>query len=123
MGICVCVISGNVTRDAEMRQTSSGVTITKFTLAYNLRRKVQGDWAYVPNFIDVTVFGRLGEKICERLTKGANVTVQGELEQSTWEKEGQKHSKFGIVADAVDVAKAQRSTQEQASLYDSDCPF
>ena len=124
MGICVCVISGNVTRDAEMRQTSTGKTVTNFTLAYDLRRMKQGEWQYVPNYLDVKIWGTYGEKICERLTKGAAVTVVGELEQSTWEKDGIKRTKFEITASSIDVQKrAETRRTEQASLYDSDCPF
>jgi single-strand DNA-binding protein len=126
MGICVCVISGNVTRDAEMRQTSNGKTVTNFTLAYNLRRMKQGEWQYVPNYLDVKIWGTYGEKVCERLVKGAAVTVVGELEQSTWEKDGIKRTKFEIIASTVDVQKrtnAPKDDQYQASLYDSDCPF
>jgi len=105
MSINRVVISGNLTRDPELRSTASGMAILKMGIAVNDRRKNQqsGEWEDVPNFFDVVVFGQRGESLSRFLSKGSKVAIEGKLRWSSWETpEGDKRSKVEIVADDIE---------------------
>lgn len=96
----VC-ITGNLTRDPELRTLASGMSVCKLGVAVNGRRKEAGEWIDAPNFFDVTVWGAQGENAARYLVKGRPVAIDGRLEWSQWEKDGQKRSKVEIVAESV----------------------
>ena len=72
MSINRVIISGNLTRDPELRSTAGGTSVLGFGVAVNDRRKNQqtGEWEDYPNFVDCTMFGTRGEKLQPYLTKG-----------------------------------------------------
>jgi len=110
MSINRVVISGNLTRDPELRATSGGTSVLKMGVAVNDRRKNQqtGEWEDVPNFVDVTVFGARGEALARFLSKGAKVAIEGKLRWSQWEsKEGDKRSKLEVIADEVEFLSSR----------------
>ena len=98
-------ISGNLTRDPELRSTAGGTQILSFGIAVNDRRRNQqtGEWEDVPNFIDCVVFGQRAEALSRFLSKGSKVALEGKLRFSSWEtKEGQRRSKLEVVVDEVE---------------------
>ena len=96
------MLAGNATRDAELTFAGSGMAITSFGLAYNTRKQVNGEWEDGdPQFFDVKVFGKMAENVAESIRKGMRVSVTGRLQQSSWEKDGERKSKIEIVADTV----------------------
>ena len=97
------VLTGNLTRDPELRTTSGGTSVCKLGLAVNARRKnaQTGEWEEKPNYFRVTVFGRLAENCHEYLAKGRSVGVDGRLEWSQWERDGQKRESIDVIADTV----------------------
>ena len=100
----VC-ITGNLTRDPELRSTPGGMAILKMGIAVNDRRKNQqsGEWEDSPNFFDVVVFGQRGESLSRFLSKGSKIAVEGKLRWSQWETpEGDKRSKVEIIADDIE---------------------
>jgi single-strand DNA-binding protein len=109
MSINRVVISGNLTRDPELRATGSGMSVLKMGVAVNDRRKNQqtGEWEDYPNFVDVTVFGARGEALSRFLSKGAKVAIEGKLRWSQWETDGQKRSKLEVVADEVEFLSSR----------------
>lgn len=110
----VC-ISGNLTRPPELRQTAGGSQVLGFGVAVNDRRKNQqtGQWEDVPNFVDVTVFGKRAEPLSRYLHKGDKVAVEGRLRYSSWEgKDGSKRSKLEVVADEVDLMQRRQASEE-----------
>ena len=110
MGINSVVISGNLTRDPELRATSSGMNVLKMGVAVNDRRKNQqtGEWEDVPNFVDVTVFGARAEALSRFLSKGAKVAIEGKLRWSQWENPaGEKRSKLEVVADEIEFMSSR----------------
>ena len=131
MSINKTIISGNLTRDAEVKRTQSGMAIVTFCVAVNERRKNNqtGEWDDYANFIDVTWFGTRAEKCAGVLVKGAKVTVEGHLRQERWEREGQKHSKLCVILDEIELPPRQQGQftppvqKQQPSLYGSDIPF
>ena len=96
-------ITGNLTRDPEVKITGAGTTLATFSIANNRSYKDKNDeWVEETSYFDVTCWGQLGEDVAEVLEKGIKVQVTGRLKQDTWETpEGDKRSKVGIVADDV----------------------
>ena len=148
MSINRVVISGNLTRDPELRQTAGGLPVLGFGVAVNDRRKNQstGEWEDYPNFVDCTMFGARAASVAKFLSKGAKVAIEGKLRWSQWEKDGQKRSKLEVIVDELDFmsrngnqsapqvsphpqdASAYHAMQEISGgaavpVYESDIPF
>ena len=104
------VLTGNLTRDPELRSTSSGTAVCSLRIASNTRRKgPPGDWEDKPNFFDVTVWGAQGENCARYLSRGRPVAVDGRLEWREWETpEGQKRQAIDIIADSVQFLSSPR---------------
>ena len=98
----VVVLTGNLTRDPELRSTVSGTSVCKLRLAVNSRRKDGQEWVDKPNYFDVTVWGAQGENCANYLSKGRPVAVEGRLDWREWEdKEGNKRQTVEIIANTV----------------------
>jgi len=106
----VC-ISGNLTRDPEMRSTGSGMAIMQLRMAVNDRRKnpQSGEWEDAPNYVGVVVFGQRAESLSRYLSKGSKIVVDGKLRWSEWDDKntGEKRSKLEVVADDIDFASGR----------------
>jgi len=110
MSINRVVISGNLTRDSELRATAGGMDVLKLGVAVNDRRKNQstGEWEDVPNFIDVTLFGARATALARYLKKGTKVAIEGRLRWSQWETpDGDKRSKLEVVAEEIEFLSAR----------------
>ena len=109
MSINKVVISGNLTRDPELRQTANGFPVLGFGVAVNDRRKNQqtGEWEDYPNFIDCTMFGARAESVSRFLSNGSKVAIEGKLRWSQWERDGQKRSKIEVVVDEIEFMTAR----------------
>ena len=102
-------ISGNITREPEMRYTPSGVSKVTFGVAVNRswRNQQTQEWEEQTSFFNVVAWRQLAENVSASLTKGSRVVVSGRLEQRSWETEsGEKRSVVEVVAD--DVAPSLR---------------
>ncbi|MDR1747813.1 MAG: single-stranded DNA-binding protein [Spirochaetaceae bacterium] len=97
------ILIGRLTRDAELKYTSGGMAVCKFSLALNRRRKNGDQWVEEANFFDIVLWGRAGEAINQYLIKGKQVAVEGELRQNRWEQDGQARSKVEIMATNVQL--------------------
>lgn len=99
----VVVITGNLTRDPELRHTGGGTPVCDLRVAVNSRRKDQsGNWVDKPNFFDVTVWGAQGENCANYLSRGRPVAVEGRLDWREWEaKDGGKRQAVQIIANTV----------------------
>ena len=97
------IITGNLTRDPELRSTQSGTSVCSLRVAVNGRRKDEGgQWVDKPNYFDITVWGNQGERCAQYLAKGRPVAVDGRPEWREWETpEGNKRQAVDIVADTV----------------------
>src|SRR4051812_50229950 len=76
------VLTGNLTRDPELRSLPSGMSVCSLRVACNTRRKnnATGDWEDKPNYFDVTVWGAQGENCARFLSKGRPIAIDGRLE-------------------------------------------
>jgi single-strand DNA-binding protein len=101
----VVVITGNLTRDPELRHTGGGTAICELRVAVNSRRKdgQSGEWVDKANYFDVVVWGAQGENCATYLAKGRPVAVEGRLDWREWEaKDGSgKRQAVQIVANTV----------------------
>jgi single-strand DNA-binding protein len=97
------VLTGNLTRDPELRSLPSGMSVCSLRVACNTRRKdASGEWADKPNYFSVTVWGAQGENCARFLTKGRPVALDGRLEWREWQgQDGNKRESIEIVADSV----------------------
>ena len=97
------ILTGNLTRDPELRSTPGGLSVCSLRIAVNTRRKDDstGEWGEKPNYFSVTVFGRQGENAAQYLAKGRPVAIDGRLSWREYEKEGQKREAVEIIADNV----------------------
>jgi single-strand DNA-binding protein len=96
------ILMGNLTRDPELRNTPNGQSVCSFSLALNRSYKdASGEWQEATDYIDVTAWGPLGERVSQYLTKGRRCLVQGRLQSRSWEQEGVKRSKVEVLANDV----------------------
>ncbi len=111
MSINKVMITGNLTRDAELRTTPSGTSILNVGVAVNDRRRNQqsGEWEDYANFIDCTMFGRRAEALAQYLTKGVKVAIEGRLRYSSWEDRntGQRRSKVDVTIDEIEFMSSR----------------
>ena len=96
-------ITGNLTRDPELRTLSSGNSVCSLRVACNGRRRnaQTQQWEDVPNYFDVTVWGAQGENCKKYLAKGRPVAIDGRLQWREWGEEGAKRQAVDIVAENV----------------------
>jgi len=117
-------ISGNLTRDPELRGAASGTQVLSFGVAVNDRRKNQqtGEWEDVPNFVDCVMFGNRATALADMLRKGNKVAIEGKLRYSAWEaKDGTKRSKLEVVVDEVEFLSS-RNQQGGGQQYGQSAP-
>jgi single-strand DNA-binding protein len=109
-------VSGNLTRDPELRSTKNGTSVASFGIAVNRRFKneaAEGGYEEEVSFFDITVWSGFGELTAAKLRKGDSATVQGRLKQNRWETdEGEKRSRIEIIADQIDSDGYFRSKDE-----------
>lgn len=108
------ILMGRLTRDPEVRTTSTGKTITSFSLAVD--RGGQDDQA---DFFDVTAWEKLGELVSQYLSKGRRCLVQGRLRQDSWDdkESGKKRSKVEVVATDVTFLDGPGGENTGSSSY------
>jgi single-strand DNA-binding protein len=118
-------ITGNLTREREIRYTKEGQATAQLGVAVNRRwqDRVTQEWQEATWFFDVVCWRDLAENVALSLSKGMRVVVTGRLEQRSWETdEGEHHSKVEITADEIgpsllfataDVQRTERRTSEQ----------
>lgn len=128
MDMAIVSISGRLTADPQLRFIPAGDAVASFTVAYSKRKYVKETNQWVddgePVFMPVTAWKTLAEGSAEVLRKGDPVVVVGKLQQKSWEKDGQKHTRVELVADEIGLnvkAKSFKSgslvpaAQEEAS--------
>ena len=136
-------ITGNLTRDPELRVTAAGTQVLSFGVAVNDRRRnpQTGEWEDYPNFVDCTMFGTRAESVSRFLAKGHKVAIEGKLRYSSWEKDGQRRSKLEVIVDEIEFMSQRQGGSASAAapasapmtapaavpptvdLYDEDIPF
>ena len=116
----IIVVSGRLGKDAEVKYTSDGKAVIKFSIAVNNRVKEGGSWRDETMWMDVVRFG--GEGIIDYLKKGSEVVVDGRLECRNFTKDdGTKVRFYSIVASGITLCGGKR--EGGASNQDDEVPF
>ena len=142
MSLNAVFLSGCLTSEPKQTATPSGSTVVRFGLAVNDRRKNNktGEWDDYTHYVDCTMFGKFAERMVVYLHKGVRVTVEGKLNYSSWEKDGQRHTKLDVIVNELVPPQQPRQQQYapqqqyqqpayaapqqmQPELSDSDIPF
>lgn len=132
-GINHVTLSGNLTRDPELKSTAGGTSICSLRLAVNdsVKDPQTGEWGDRPNYFNVDSFGAAAERDAARLAKGDHITVDGRLRWRDWQtNDGSKREAVSVVADFIEYPRnapagaegvAHRSAGGPAC--DDDIPF
>jgi len=120
------LLIGNLTRDVDMKYTSSGKAVANFGLAINRTyTDANGEKVDDAYFVDIVAWDRLAEVCGDYLSKGKPVFIEGRLQYRSWEAEnGGKKSKLEVVAQSIQFlgskAGSETASQEEG---DNDVPF
>lgn len=92
------ILMGNLTRDPDLKVTGSGLSICKLGLAVSRKfKKADGTESEDTAFVDVDAFGKQAEVLSKYLSKGSPLMLEGRLKFDTWESNGEKRNKLGVV--------------------------
>jgi len=118
---------GRLTKDAELKYTTGGTAVCRFSIALNYRRKNGDQWEDAANYFDVVLWSRQAESLGKYLLKGKQIAVAGELRQERWLQDGQHRSKVEIVAANVQLLGDKPSGNSESgngnNSYDADVGF
>lgn len=103
------ILVGRLTKTPEVRSTTTGKTITTFSIAVD-------KWNDDTNFFECKAWEKTGEFIGKYCDKGAQVAIDGRLDQESWEKDGKKHSKVVV---QVDNIQPLSTIKKEESILDS----
>jgi len=124
-------LTGNLTKDPEIRYLNDGTATCNISLAVNRRRqdKQTQEWIETTSFFDVVAWRAQAENVALSLSKGDRIIVTGRLEQRSWlSPEGEKRSKIEMIADEIGVSllfgavATQTTYNSEPALADSE-PF
>lgn len=110
-GFSKAIITGNLTRDPELRTTPNGASVCSFSVAVNrVFKDSNGEQKEAVSYIDCSAWGKLGEMISQYAKKGSGVLVSGRLDQRSWEdkNDGKKRSRVEIVVEDFNFVGAPR---------------
>lgn len=94
---------GRLTRDIDLKYTTTGTAIAAVSLASNRSVKKQGSWETEVSYFDANIYGRMAENLKPYLIKGKMILIAGRLKQDRWEKDGQKFSRIKIEVEEVQL--------------------
>ena len=103
------ILMGRLTRDPELKTTTSGKNVTNFSLAVD---KVGQEGA---DFFEIVAWEKLAELIAQYLSKGRRCLIQGRLTQRQWEQDGQKRSRVEIIANDVTFLDSANQASESSA--------
>lgn len=112
------VIMGRLTRDPELRQTQSGVSVTSFTLAVDRDFKNRDSGEKSTDFIDVVAWRQTAEFVCKYFAKGRMAVAEGRLQIRDWkDREGNSRRSAEVVADNIYFGDSKRDGAASGGDY------
>ena len=109
------IIKGRLTRDPEMKTGASGVEFCKFTVAVDKKLSKDKMKDKSADFFDCTAFGKTGAASHAFIKKGREILVEGRMESSTSDKDGQKRTFWGVVVETFDFCGSKGDSQAPAA--------
>ena len=118
------VIGGNLTSDIELKQTTSGISVARASVAVHRKRAKQGEQQKT-DFVECVFWRHSAEFLSRYARKGDNVVVCGELQNESWtDAQGKSHTKLVLVADEVELNRTkQAETAPQFEETDESLPY
>ena len=113
------LLVGRITIKPELRTTSSGIPFTRFSVAINRPFSTNGE--RVADFINILVWRKQAENVCNFLDKGSQVAIEGRIQTGSYtDKDGNNRTSFEVVADNVQFldSKSQRSSDSMMPSTD-----
>jgi len=126
------VLIGRLTKDMDLRYTTTQKAVGKFFLAVNKKRKSGDQWKVDTGFFEIILWGKFAEQLKQYLIKGKQIAVEGELTQERWEQNGQSRSKVVVTASSIQLLSGsggsgagpkQETTFTDESYIGDDIPF
>jgi len=124
----LCVFTGTLGRDADLKYTASGVPVATLNMAVNGSRRVDGNWENTTTWVNVVRWFKsdaddAATKWAGNMTKGTRIGVEGRWQTRTWEdKSGNKRYSTDLVSNRVHIIGKKEKTEPQKSEQ-SDIPF
>ena len=103
---------GRITRDPELRYTSSNIATTRFTLAVNRPFQSQSG-EQGTDFINIVVWRKQAENVSKYVSKGSLVAVEGRIQTGSYERDGQRVYTTDVVADSVQFLETKSQSQSR----------
>ena len=114
---------GRLVRDAELKYTTGGKAVTKFSIAVNEKRKEGDQWKDKADFFEIVLWGQIGESLSTYLLKGKQIAITGKLSQQRWQQDGDNRSKVIITAQTVQLlssgSSGSNNTEQKQESYSS----
>ena len=129
-------VSGNTTRDIELKYLQSGKALANFTVAVSQGKNPEGEWT--SDFFDCQAWGQLAENVAESATKGSKVVVTGKLIRDSWKDKETGENRYKVKINAFQIGMdlsfaravilknekpSPEQTEEDADFDDDDIPF
>ena len=103
------ILGGRLTAEPELKTTPGGHSVVSFSIAVN-RKHVAGKDAET-DFYNITAWRGTADFVARYFHKGSSICIVGSLQNSSWEKDGQKHYKTEIIADEVFFVDGKNDAQ------------
>lgn len=121
------ILSGNLTKDPELKYTNGGKTYARTGIAVNRRTK-KADGAYDTDFFDLFAWDKTAEFMEKYLKKGSRVIVEGRIENDNYkDKTGSMHYGTRITVENIEFGESKKSQpsqrHERDEDFDVDVPF
>ena len=131
------ILIGNLTRDPELTETSSGIAVCRFAIAVS-RDYANADGTRETDFFNITVWRGRAENCGKYLKKGNKVCIVGSLQTRSYEdKDGVKRNVTDVVANEVEfltpksaqgdedepIVTARKERRELEAIDDNQLPF
>jgi single stranded DNA-binding protein (ssb) len=104
------VLVGRITRDPELRQTQSGISVASFSLAVN-RTFTNQSGQREADFVPIVVWRKQAENVVQYVGKGSLVGVEGRLQTRSYDAaDGSKRFVMEVVADSVQFLESRQTS-------------
>lgn len=124
------IVSGNLTRDPELKALPSGQSVCSVSLATNEVYTKDGERKESTEYHNVIIFGKQAENTAKYLKKGDSALVEGKLQTRSWDKDGTKMYRTEIVAQSIQFGAKPQPSKVAGTTVDypeditpSDIPF
>lgn len=116
------ILIGNLTRDPEASTTPNGVSVCKFSIAVG-RKFADAQGNRETDFFNIVAWRGLAENCAKYLTKGKKVAVIGQLQNRSWEQDGQKKHITEIMADEIEFLSPKSENEQHGANGDVSQPI